>query len=98
MPPRTEFETRLKAARVVASGGSLREAARQTGLNVSTISRWAADEEPEFMEALEVVRAYDELHADDHVAAPTVFAGALGRVLGDEISMNDRIRAAAGRL
>jgi hypothetical protein len=97
VPDRADFETKVKVARVLADGGSMRQAAARAGVNVSTVSRWSSGEEPDFMAAQRAVSAWDETHPPVDFF-PDLVAGSRGVPLGTEgPNMNDRIRAAAGR-
>lgn len=99
MPDRADFETKVKVARVLVDGGSMRQAAAAAGINVSTVSRYVANEEPDFMAAVDAVREYDEQHPPEaETDFPNLYAGARGisfGVVGPDF--NTLIREAAGR-
>jgi lambda repressor-like predicted transcriptional regulator len=101
VPDRADFKTKIIAARGLADGLSIRQAAVRAGVNPSTLCRWQLAQEPEFMEAAHAVAQYDELHAADEPVFPNVYAGVLGEPLMPDSMTSDEfnhaIREAAGR-
>jgi len=97
VPEPADFATKIKAARVLVDGGSMRSAAAASGLNVSTISRYVSNEDEEFADAVRAVEEYDAANPPVDVL-PNLMAGSRGLPIGSEgPNMNDRLRAAAGR-
>jgi hypothetical protein len=97
MPERAEFETKIKAARALADGHSIRGSAASAGVNASTLSRWLAAQEPDFMAAQEAVAEYDAVHPVEP-AFPDLYPGSRGVSFGEVApDMNELLREAAGR-
>lgn len=97
MPDRADFEVKIKAARALADGNSIRGSAAIAGVNASTVSRWLLAQEEEFMAAQEAVAQYDAENPAEAVF-PDLYAGARGVPFGEVgPDMNTLIRQAAGR-
>lgn len=97
---RADFETKLRVARALADGDSMRQAANAAGVNVSTVSRWALAHEPEFEAARMAVAEFDAAHPVES-PLPDVHAGVRGdawtQAVSSNAQINEMIRAAAGR-